>query len=264
MTNIFAIDIIVSINMTTEIHQNLVENLELIGLEEKEAAVYLACLELGPSSVWDISQKSGIKRPTCYVLLDNLVEKRVAHRVEGQKRTKYFVRAPKELLSDLERRKTRFEQNIGQFQALASKSQDKPQIRLYEGAEGIERVYESTLEEGEGAEILIYGTATVLLKYEKFMEKYLARRVNRGIRARAILPDNEINREIAKRDPDELRETRFLPQDQYDQQTEVNILLDSIIYIAHSEDEPFATVVESLRLAKEEKDRFELLWKLAE
>ena len=249
--------------MTTEMNQNLVKDLISIGLEEKEAAVYLACLELGPSSVWDIARKSAIKRPTCYVILDSMIDKGIAHKVENQRKTKYFVQSPKELLSTFERRKAAFTEKLGQFQALASKSADKPKVRLYEGTEGIEQVYELTLNQPEKSEILIYGTVAVMHKYEKFIEKYLARRVNRGIRARVILPDNEDNRLIVARDKDELRTTRFLPAEKFDQRTEVNILPESIIYIAHSETEPFATVIESTRLAKEEKDRFELLWGLA-
>lgn len=249
--------------MTTVINQNLIEDLRLVGLEEKEAAIYLACLELGPSSVWDISKKSALKRPTCYVLLGNLTEKGIAHKVMDQKRAVYSVKSPKELLSVFERRKAAFADKISQFQALASKSIEKPKIRLYEGEGGVEQVYELTLDQPEKSEILIYGTAAVLNKYKNFIEKYLARRVNRGIKARVILPDTQENRAITKRDKDELRITRFLPADKFDQQTEVNILTDSIIYIVHSEDEPFATVIENSRLAKEEKNRFELLWELA-
>lgn len=249
--------------MTTEMNHNLIEDLKLVGLEEKEAAIYLACLELGPSSVWDIARKSAIKRPTCYVLLDNLTAKGIAQKVMDQKKTIYSVQSPKELLNTFERRKALFAEKISQFQALASKSLEKPKIRLYEGVEGVEQAYELTLDQPEKSEILIYGTAAVLTKYGKFLEKYLARRANRGIRARVILSDSPDNRAVTERDKDELRETRFLPADKFDQQTEVNILPDAIIYIAHSETEPFATVIESSRLAKEEKNRFDLLWELA-
>lgn len=249
--------------MTTELNQNLIKDLKLIGLEEKEAAIYLALLELGPSSVWDIARKSAIKRPTCYVVLDNLVAQGIAHKLTNQKKTKYSVESPKELLSTFERRKEQFAEKLGQFQALASKSFEKPKIRLYEGEEGVEQVYELSLNQPEKSEILIYGTATVMHKYESFIERYLARRVNRGIKTRVILPDNEDNRAIIERDKDELRTTRFLPAEKFDQRTEVNILPESIIYIAHSESEPFSTVIENVRLAKEEKNRFELLWELA-
>lgn len=254
--------ILVSIIMTTKNDQNLIEDLKLIGLPKKEAAVYLACLELGTSSVWDISQRSGVKRPTCYVLLDNLISQGFASKTEDKRRTLYSVLSPEELLAAFERRKAIFAKEITQLQAVASKSSQKPKVRLYEGARGVEQVYELTLER-PNSEILIYGTASVVLLYKEFIDRYLARRVNRGIKARVILPDTEENRAITNNDKDELRETRFLPREKFDQKTEVNIYGDSIAYIAHSEKEPFATVIENSTLAEEERNRFELLWQVS-
>jgi hypothetical protein len=60
-----------------------------------------------------------------------------------------------------------------------------------------------------------------------------------------------------------MRQCRFLPQDKFDPTTEINIYGDTIHYIAHSERDPFATMIESSSLAKLEKQRFDLLWDLA-
>ena len=38
---------------------------------------------------------------------------------------------------------------------------------------------------------------------------------------------------------------------------------DTLAYLAHSEKEPFATVIESSTLANGEKQLFEMLWELA-
>ena len=49
--------------------------LKKLGLTEKEAKLYINALELGSFSVMGIAHKSGIKRPTCYLILDELVKK---------------------------------------------------------------------------------------------------------------------------------------------------------------------------------------------
>ena len=46
-----------------------------VGLTDKEAAVYLALLELGVASVLRIASKAGVKRPTAYITLAALREK---------------------------------------------------------------------------------------------------------------------------------------------------------------------------------------------
>lgn len=50
----------------------MIEKLKNLGLNEKEARVYLAALELGEASVQEIAQKSGVKRVTAHVAIEKL------------------------------------------------------------------------------------------------------------------------------------------------------------------------------------------------
>ncbi len=214
---------LLSLTMTTT-SSDLLTALKGIGLNKNEASIYLTCLELGPSSIWDISKKSGIKRPTCYIILDELIWKGHASSTNDGKRTIYSVDAPKILL----------------------------------------KAYNESLNLPKGSEILVYGTAEVKVSYGEFIAEYLKNRVKKGIHVRAILPDTESSREILQLDKAELRETRFLPQEKFDPHTEINVFSDIITYIAHSEQSPFGTVIESPSLANLEKQRFNLLWDIAQ
>lgn len=248
--------------MTTT-NSDILSTLEGVGLHENEARVYLAALELGPSSIWDIAKKSAIKRPTCYVLMDNLIFKGFASSTFDGKRHIYSVSSPKQLLAAFNRRQEKLKKTLNQLEGLASKSSFKPNIRLYEGKAGVMEVYNLTLDLPKEEEILIYGNVSVETSYQDFIAEYLKNRVKKKIRVKAILPDTPENRKIVTRDKKELRQTRFFSADQFKQKTEVNIFDNSIAYIAHSEDEPFATIVENSTLAEEEKNRFDLLWQIA-
>ena len=50
----------------------LIKSLEKLGLSEKESKIYIEGLGLGKFSVMGISEKTGIKRPTCYLVLEEL------------------------------------------------------------------------------------------------------------------------------------------------------------------------------------------------
>ena len=50
----------------------LKKELEHLGLSDKEAKVYLAALEMGPSPVQDISHKAHVNRATTYVMIESL------------------------------------------------------------------------------------------------------------------------------------------------------------------------------------------------
>ena len=54
---------------------NYIQDLQQIGLTEKEAKVYLAALELGEKAVQVIAQKAGVNRATTYFILESLIEK---------------------------------------------------------------------------------------------------------------------------------------------------------------------------------------------
>lgn len=253
-----------SITMTTvNEHKNLLDMLQSIGLRQEEALVYLAALELGPSSVWHIFLKSGIKRPTCYVILDDLARRGLASKSNDGKKTIYSVASPIEIAREFDRKRLQFEANLSQFEALRSKSIEKPQIRLYEGIDGVRQAYNVSLGEPEGTEMLVYSTALVLTAYPDFFKSYIAERVRRKIKVRLLLADTEINRSYLQLDEAELRETRFLPKERFDPRAELEIYNDKIVNIAYSDTAPFATVIESSTMAFDERQKFELLWEMA-
>lgn len=249
---------------TANEHQNLIDMLQSIGLREEEAKVYLASLELGPSSVWNIYLKCGIKRPTCYVILDELVSRGLASKTSDQKKTMYSVASPTEIAREFDRKREHFERNLSQFEALSSKASDKPVVRLYEGVEGVEQAYNLSLSEPEGTEILTYSNALVISKYSNLFERYIPERIKKNISVKLLLSNTVENQKYLTVDESELRETRFLPQNQFDPRCEMEIYNNKIVSIAHSETSPFATVIESASMAYDEKQKFMMLWHLTD
>lgn len=125
------------------------EELQAIGLKEKEIEVYLALLALGKGTISDISRKSGIKRTSVYQHLNVFLEKNLASKTIIKKRIYYCAENPKKLVSLLERekqavenKKMRIEKIIPDLDILYIKSSNSPKIVFYEGKEGIRTVYE--------------------------------------------------------------------------------------------------------------------------
>jgi len=257
-------DILLSIIMTTK-NDEILRALEGMGLSENQAAVYLANLELGASSIWDISKKSGVKRPTCYVLLEELMWRGLASSTNDGKRVLYTVASTKQLMQYEERRHKRALQVAAELEAIASKSTEKPNIRQYSGVEGVKEACNLALLQPRGTEVLIYGSLAMETEYDEFLEEFAIARGKLNMPARLLYPDTAecrafLERDLAKRNIT----TKFLPQDKYEFKThEMIIFGDTLAYLAHSEKEPFATVIESSTLANGEKQLFEMLWEFA-
>lgn len=124
------------------------EELQVIGLKEKDIEVYLALLALGKGTISDISRKSGIKRTSVYQHLNVFLEKNLASKTIIKKRIYYCAENPKKLVGLLERekqavenKKTRIEKIIPDLDILYASSFNKPNIVFYEGKEGIRNTY---------------------------------------------------------------------------------------------------------------------------
>jgi len=75
----------------------LLRELEKLGLSDKEAAVYLASLELGPSPVQVISRKAEVNRATTYVMIEVLLQKGLMSTFDKGKKTMYTAEKPERL-----------------------------------------------------------------------------------------------------------------------------------------------------------------------
>lgn len=244
-------------------NENLISTLKLAGLNETEAKIYLANLELGPSSAWNIYLKTKIKRPTCYAVLDNLVADGIATKTNDGNRNIFTVIDPEKLLMSLEVKKNEFFKSLPLFDALKSESKEKPKIRVYEGIEGVFQAYMLGLDQPEGSEILVFGSTKIWAKYNSLIKVYLAERVTKNINIRALYTNSKDKHLYLKMDREELRETKFLPRDYYDPKVETQVFGGTVIYIAHSEKEPFATVIEDESIAFDVRQRFEILWQVS-
>ena len=79
----------------------LEKDIEKLGLSEKEAKVYLASLELGPSPVQVISQKSKVNRATTYVVIDSLMAMGLMSTYDEGKKTFFTSESPESWWDDL-------------------------------------------------------------------------------------------------------------------------------------------------------------------
>jgi len=135
-----------------EVKERLKKELENIGLSEKEARVYLAALELGPSTAQQIAAKATVNRPTTYIMIESLVKRGLMSSFQKGKK-KYFVceslHALKEQLDqqikELQDKKSNFLDLFSLFEKLSSVD-ERPKVTLFEGVQGIRQVQNDIVE----------------------------------------------------------------------------------------------------------------------
>src|SRR3990167_4568425 len=91
--------------------------LQKIGLSDKSAKIYLALLQLGRANVTDLAKQAGLKRPTTYLHLDELIISLLDFR----------LKQAQDMLPDL----------LGIY----NEPKYKPSIKTYEGPTGLKQIY---------------------------------------------------------------------------------------------------------------------------
>lgn len=174
----------------------LINILEQIGINEKEAKVYLACLRLGPSPVRRIAEETGVNRGTCYDLLRALMKKGLVSYYHQDKH-KYFVAEDPKNLEELvvfqekKIKKTRQEitKIIPELKSIYDNAEDKPVVKYYEGLAGIKTILKDVLNSfsvDKGGQYFVYSAADIRdYLYQAFPE-FTRERIQKKIKVKVI------------------------------------------------------------------------------
>lgn len=250
-------EVLLVVGFADKIPMNLEKALETYGLTEKQAKIYLACLELGSSSVPKIAQKSGISRSTCYEILDILGRHGFVSKFQRKKIINYSAESPRLLIKLAQSKASILEEALPQFDAIYGEARVRPTVRFYEGKEGMKLILEEILEKAK--ELLAFSSADDLFKtLETEYPEFVKRRIKLKIPAKVVLRQSPKALERARLGPRELREVRFIinPSEYHGTQF---IWGRKVAMFAYTPD-IVALVIESEALSVMQKTMFEIIW----
>jgi DNA-binding MarR family transcriptional regulator len=146
----------------------IISTLKQLGLSTKQGVVYLALLELGESTMTHIADKSKLKRPTVYLIIDELILLGLCSEVTKNKKKFYSAVHPRRLVEITHFRNKQAEKLLPELVALQNTAQ-KPKVRMLEGLEGMRTAYEEAFASLNNKEEGLWIGNTGILE-EKFPE----------------------------------------------------------------------------------------------
>jgi HTH-type transcriptional regulator, sugar sensing transcriptional regulator len=242
---------------------DLKKNLLTIGFSEKEIEVYLALLELGKGTVTQIARKAGINRPTAYHVLASLELKKLVRTSGKEPKQEYTAESPENIEKILEEKITEYTSALAQAKEIIPElvslhnKDNRPKIKFYEGKDGLQKVYEDTLNSSET--ILAYASVEDIgPTLPNYFPDYYKRRAKKGIHIRAIFPESADARERASLDKEEKRESVIIPSEKYGFHPEINIYDDKVMIASWRE--KLGIIIESTEIADAMKKIHDLAW----
>ncbi|NQU99458.1 MAG: hypothetical protein HQ538_01860 [Parcubacteria group bacterium] len=239
----------------------LYQQLKQLGLEEKQARVYLASLELGPDTVLNIAYKSDIKRPTTYVILEELIKKGLIAITPKKKTTLYTAENPKKILTQIKQREKIFKKISPLLQALNNQKASKPKVMFYEGKEGVRRAYDDIY---KVKEIWFFASIKKIQNelndvLEKFDKTIASKQIKSLICNQP--EDIEYSKKMIKL---KNYETKILPKKYKSFSIDCAIYENKIAIFSYFKKELMAIVIENQGIADSFKTIHQLAWESAE
>ncbi len=196
---------------------NLTESLSTLGLSEKQASVYLALVGLGESSAYAIAHRSGLKTPTTYVILKELIDLNIVYTIPRAKKQLYVAMDPKQLFAKAETRFADAKSMLPSILALVAAPSSAPVTRSFSGrAQLLSAYFETLAVPGSTLRGWLSEGAWSEHGLDFFLNTYRPERVKQGISNQFIVGDSAVMREYAKPDAAALKDTRidinFAPQ----------------------------------------------------
>ncbi len=246
----------------------LIKALRSIGLGKKEADLYLEMLTVGPQPASVLARKIGLPRSSVQFLAETLVKKGIASKHKHRNITTYQPMDPEHLMRFLEGEKWEFmkeyekkaseiESAIPELKKLQGQVSSRPQVRFYEGKEGLKMVFEDSLSAKE--------TIRAFVNFEErnrclpeYFQNYYKRRVEKGIFLRAIYPNSDFGVERKKKDKESNRESLLVDKDKYKWLPEIQFY-DDRVTIA-SGNEMVGVIIEGKEIAEAMKALYDLAW----
>lgn len=244
----------------------LEKDLQGIGLNDKEARVYLAALELGQSTVQEIAKKSGVNRATAYFVIDGLMKSGLMSSFHKDKK-QYFSSADPDRLIELleqekfliEKRESGLKKLLPQLQSINNKIKDRPVVKYYEGKEGIKTMVEEVSKPVKNIVRMAYSRDAILKNFSsEELDIWSNKRKKNDTQIQVIYTYKE--GEMGKSNN---AERRRVPLDKFPIKSDIAIY-DDKIRLASFEGRMIGIIIEDKELADSLRAVLDLAWEAAE
>ena len=239
---------------------NISESLSILGLNDKQSAIYIALLQIGRGSAYAIADKAHIKRPTAYVVLSELIEKGLVSRVPRVKKKLYVAVSPEQAFALAEEKLTVAKTKLPELLAMTRGSDTKANVLYFEGIKGIKQVMEYKRDEDIGKEFVgFYATSSDLPdELTEYFEEWNEKNRKRNITMRGIVPEHDSLKIYRDKDARHGRNMKMVPYKEFP--SEVAIDISERIVRIHDYKNLQGIAIENVEVAKTMREIFEMVW----
>ena len=240
--------------------KKLINSLVLYGLTENEAQIYIYLLRKIEASVFEIAKETAIPRATIYITLEKMKDQLIVSSLKKNNVLYYAPESTNRLKMILENKQKTLEEVLPELNALINTDKNSPNTRMYTGPDGVKIVLEDILEtmQREKLHTLLAASRSDIVKhFPKYFPQWLKRRESLSIRTKLIIPEKERTDHVFE--PNDLRETRFLPNE-FPFDATIEIYGNKLAVFSLKEGEIYSIIIESKPIVDMFRQFFLFAW----
>ena len=242
-------------------YEKLSNVLQKIGLNEKEALVYITLLQLSESTALAVSTKSGIKRSTVYTVFETLTERGLVSKIYNGVKKKFVAETPHKLEELLQRQTNLLKNHLPDFLELHSLPNSEQSVQVYEGTEGLKNGLNTALKDlKNGDDYFVIANIEELLNIiPEFFQDFAIRRSRYNINLKTILQDGPKTQDYVKWAKKHTKEQiKVIPAES---NLTANIVITSHrVIMPHLKPFVGAVIIENQQAVSTHQKIFEMLW----
>lgn len=241
---------------------NIKEKLARLGISGNLYKVYCAVMEQKESTVSTLATRAGLARTTTYDAVLRLEELGLVELSGTERRRTIVATNPGVLLEQIAAKRQLILDLLPELQSLHNRITGKPQMRFYEGEEGIQTVLWDSLRCQSG---LLRATFSMSELQDTpgldEIDRYRDERIAKGIKMQVIRSASRDTQNIWATVSEELRELRFTPPGLTVSMT--TLIYDNNVALISSKRENYGLIIESEEFAAFQSTLFEALWRIS-
>ncbi len=236
----------------------LIETLVSLGLTSKEASIYLALYKLGEATAYQIAKESGIKRPTVYVLMDELRKRGLVLIIPHAKKQLYVAKDPYEFIQEFQSKMNSNMKNLLMHLPKVSRPDTHTLIFKGEGAlaQGLSYGLRGITDKNV---IAFYAPVPKEVKVGREYRDYHQELYKLGFKLKAIVPASSNNKEFRSDDKKYGFESKKIANNIFSPLISVEVCDDLTKIIIHKKKE--VIVVRDKGVADFYRQIFNIIWK---
>ena len=239
------------------------ETLQELGLSPNEAKIYEALIEIGESSVPEISLKIRVHKRNVYDTIPRLLHKGLIYQIAGAKDNRYAAVAPDKLSDLVWEKEAKLKKILPALNKQFKKTATDEAVYVYKGVEGFKNYLRDILKVGEDVVFIGAKGGWFDSELQTFTKKFLRQAKGKNIKYRHIF-DHEVKTQA----PDLLKTFnsphKFLPP-KYSTTGAIDIFGDHIVTfsglaIKDISDDVTLAVIINRELADCYRTWFQFMW----